>query len=110
MLVVCYHAERGGIPFGHPFFIPVFENDTVSSIKSRIKEKLDVPDREFKQWRLGKVPIEKGSHFDHVHRNLLREEDPILDLFEGRGKICIEHGRPHDKRQRSKNRAQLTIK
>ena len=56
---VCYHAERSNttIPYGHPFFLPVYSTDTVPAIKQRIKDKLKVPEREFKQWRLGKVAV-----------------------------------------------------
>ncbi|CAD7953208.1 unnamed protein product [Amoebophrya sp. A25] len=128
-MVTCYHAERSNttIPYGHPFFLPIYVTDTVPAIKQRVKDKLRVPEREFKQWRLGKVlpPPSESLLYEHAQRNLLRDEDSVLENFfppvpEGRRapgprKICIEHAHPpgqnqHRGRHNPKARGALTIR
>lgn len=104
-LIPCYHAERSNttIPYGHPFFLPVYPTDSVPLIKKRIQEKLKVPEREFKQWRLGKV-FQADQHaqlFEQVgSRHLLRDEDNPEELKQfffnrqSQRRICIEHTHP----------------
>ena len=94
-------------------------------IKQRIKTKLKVSEREFKQWRLGRVSAADSSQmFDtHMSRNLLRDEDTNADLVQfffgdadGGGKhkrICLEHTHPPSDRGGSrtgKSKAALTIR
>jgi len=104
-LALCYHAERHGtgannFPFGHPFYLPIYPDDTVPKIKERMIKKLVVDEREFKHWRFSKV-IEgeegqqgRGGRFanggagnnaftiDHSMRNMqmMRDEDDPKEL------------------------------
>eukprot|EP00397_Hematodinium_sp_SG-2012_P000753 GEMP01000754.1.p1 GENE.GEMP01000754.1~~GEMP01000754.1.p1 ORF type:complete len:1240 (+),score=167.23 GEMP01000754.1:229-3948(+) len=93
--ILCYHAERQGTAFGHPFFLEVRNGDTVAVLKEKIQKKLLVPNTEYRNWRICRVDSPTDTH---PVRNILREDEKPADLWtfvnSAHSKFWLEHSHP----------------
>ena len=104
-LVEVYHCDRSSQQaFGQPFFLPAVPGERVGNFKARCKEKLGVPEGDFKTWRL--VRIGQRSGRQHL------KDDEILEAENGlENRLCLEHVHPNPSSARvSRYNKPLTIK
>lgn len=76
--IICYHSERGGTVFGHPFFLQVRNGDTVPILKQKIQQKLLVPTTEYRNWRICRVD---GVSDTYPVRNVIRDDESAEELW-----------------------------
>lgn len=88
-LIEVYHCDRSSQQaFGQPFFLPAAPGEKVGSFKNRCKEKLGVPENEFKSWRL--VRIGQRSGRQHLKDDETLESENGLEV-----RLCLEHVHPN---------------
>jgi len=86
-LIEVYHCDRSSKQaFGHPLLLPAAPGEKAGSLKSRCKERLQVPEAEFKSWRL----VRSGTRMERQH---LKDDEPWDADPEAR--ICLEHVHPN---------------
>jgi len=87
-LIEIFHCDRHSQQaFAQPIVMAVAPGERAGSIKSRCKAKLDVPDVEFKSWRL--VRIARGSRV-HLKDDESWDVDPFTETS-----LCLEHVHPN---------------
>jgi hypothetical protein len=101
-----FHCDRQSQQaFAQPLLLWVASGEKAGSVKARCKAKLQVPDAEFKSWRLvrcgrmGKTHLKDDEPWD---------SDPATDL-----KLCLEHVHPNPTNsftRQSRYNKPLTIK
>jgi len=106
-LIEVFHCDRTSQQaFGHPLLIAAAPGERAGSLKTRCKERLGVPEAEFKSWRL----VRTGARHGRVH---LKDDepwdgDPSQDL-----RISLEHVHPNPSSSFARNsryHKPLTIK
>lgn len=105
-LIEIFHCDRSSQQaFAQPFLLLVAPGEKSGSIKQRCKAKLQVPDSEFKSWRLVRCSKSGSSR---VH---LKDEDPWDADVDPR--LCLEHVHPNPLNslsRQSRHNKPLTIK
>lgn len=121
--ICCFHAERANAAsFGHPFMLSIHATDSGVDLKNRIRDKLNLPESQFKHFRIAKCTLASEQSFE-AGRNLIKDEDTpetLQDfLFQTRSaRLCLEHPHPSvsapsyfgEAKTRLRPQAQLTIK
>jgi len=106
-LIEIFHCDRSSQQaFAQPFLLLVPPGEKSGSIKQRCKAKLQVPDSEFKSWRLVRCSKSGSSR---VH---LKDEDP-WDAEVQDPRLCLEHVHPNPLNslsRQSRHNKPLTIK
>jgi hypothetical protein len=101
-----FHCDRQSQQaFAQPILMPLGQNEKSGSLKARCKAKLQVPDAEFKSWRL--VRISRGIR---IH---LKDEEPWDTEWTADSKLCLEHVHPNPTNsltRQSRYNKPLTIK
>eukprot|EP00930_Biecheleria_cincta_P020154 TRINITY_DN1521_c0_g2_i1.p1 TRINITY_DN1521_c0_g2~~TRINITY_DN1521_c0_g2_i1.p1 ORF type:complete len:1276 (+),score=244.07 TRINITY_DN1521_c0_g2_i1:218-3829(+) len=88
-LIEVYHLDRSSQQaFGHPLLIQASPGEKASSLKARCKDRLQVPEAEFKSWRL----VRTGTRQGRVH---LKDDEPWDTDFNADTSICLEHVHPN---------------
>eukprot|EP00440_Ansanella_granifera_P045560 gb/GFBE01049357.1/.p1 GENE.gb/GFBE01049357.1/~~gb/GFBE01049357.1/.p1 ORF type:complete len:1302 (+),score=337.04 gb/GFBE01049357.1/:1-3906(+) len=105
-LVEIFHCDRSSQQaFAQPLLLPLAPGEKSGSIKQRCKEKLQVPDIEFKSWRLVRSS-RTGSSKVHLKDDEPWDVDPNADC-----RLCLEHVHPNPVNARqSRHNKPLTIK
>jgi hypothetical protein len=84
-----YHCDRSTQQaFGQPFVLTVAPGELCKAIKARIRTKLNVPDQEFKSWRLAKC---MGARKTHLKDEEPWDSDQVVDVKQ----LCLEHVHPN---------------
>ncbi|KAH7415376.1 hypothetical protein KP509_14G040100 [Ceratopteris richardii] len=90
--------------FGEPFFIVVHEEETLATLKERIKKKLQVPDDEFSKWKFAFVSLGRP---DYLH-----DSDVVASRFSKRDPygawehyLGLEHADTAPKRSHQTNQS-----
>lgn len=87
-LLEIYHCDRQSqVPFGQPVLLAVAKGEESGAIKSRCKSKLQVPDNEFKSWRLVRYARAQKVH--------LKDDEPWDRDAEPEAKLYLEHVHPN---------------
>merc|ERR1719437_332874 len=89
-LIEIYHCDRQSQQaFAQPVLLSVAPGEKAGSIKSRCKAKLQVPDSEFKSWRLVRNARQGRTH--------LKDDDPwdAEAALDGSVKLYLEHVHPN---------------
>lgn len=104
-LIEVYHCDRSSQQaFGQPLFLPAAPGEKAGTFKSRCKERLGVPENEFKTWRL----VRTGQRAGRQH---LKDDDPLDSESGLDNRICLEHVHPNPSYARtSRYNKPLTIK
>jgi len=104
-LIEVYHCDRSSQQaFGQPLFLPAVPGEKAGSFKNRCKERLGVPENEFKTWRL----VRTGQRAGRQH---LKDDDPLDSESGLDNRICLEHVHPNPSYARtSRYNKPLTIK
>ncbi|CAE7220777.1 UBP12 [Symbiodinium pilosum] len=104
-LVEVYHCDRSSQQaFGQPLFLPAAPGEKAGSFKTRCKERLGVPENEFKTWRL----VRTGQRAGRQH---LKDDDALDSESALDSRICLEHVHPNPSYARtSRYNKPLTIK
>eukprot|EP00913_Durusdinium_trenchii_P035565 g33282.t1 len=91
-LIEVYHCDRSSQQaFGQPFFLPAAPGEKVGSFKNRCKEKLGVPENEFKSWRL--VRIGQRSGRQHLKDDETLESENGLEVRTAKSGLLCFFGR-----------------
>jgi hypothetical protein len=88
-LLEIFHCDRQSqLAFAQPLLLPVLVDEKAGSIKNRCKEKLQVPEGEFKSWRLVRC---------RARRAHLKDEEAwdAGDPSPGELHLCLEHVHPN---------------
>jgi len=84
-----YHCDRQSQQaFAQPLLLSLAAGEKSGSVKQRCKEKLNVPDSEFKSWRL----VRSGSRTGRVH---LKDDEPWDSDTSADARLCLEHVHPN---------------
>ncbi|CAE7717255.1 UBP12 [Symbiodinium sp. CCMP2592] len=104
-LIEVYHCDRSSQQaFGQPLFLPAAPGEKAGTFKNRCKERLGVPENEFKTWRL----VRTGQRAGRQH---LKDDDPLDSESGLDNRICLEHVHPNPSYARtSRYNKPLTIK
>ncbi|XP_042505137.1 ubiquitin C-terminal hydrolase 13-like isoform X2 [Macadamia integrifolia] len=80
--VVHFTRDTSGMhmDFGVPFFIIIYEGETLAEIKVRVQNKLQVPDKKFVKWKFIYTPVGHKSH--KKSREDLKDSDILSRYFE----------------------------
>eukprot|EP00250_Pteridium_aquilinum_P017737 c23759_g1_i1 orf=877-4185(-) len=62
--------------FGEPFFLVVHEDETLATLKERLKKRLQVPDEEFQKWKFAFVSLGRPEY--------LQDTDVVASRFSKR--------------------------
>jgi hypothetical protein len=82
-----FHCDRQSqLAFAQPLLLPVLADEKAGSIKNRCKEKLQVPEGEFKSWRLVRCRARKT----HLKDDEAWDSDPVPE-----NNLCLEHVHPN---------------
>jgi hypothetical protein len=104
-LIEIFHCDRQSQQaFAQPLLLSVSNGEKSGSLKARCKAKLQVPDSEFKSWRL--VRCVRGG------RTHLKDDEPF-DSEAVEAKLCLEHVHPNPTNslsRQSRYNKPLTIK
>jgi ubiquitin C-terminal hydrolase len=105
-VIEIYHCDRQSQQaFAQPILLGVTPGEKSGNVKARCKAKLQVPDAEFKSWRL--VRCGRGARA-HLKDEDPWDADPALDT-----KLCLEHVHPNPTNslaRQSRYNKPLTIK
>jgi hypothetical protein len=104
-LVEIFHCDRQSQQaFAQPLLLYLARGEKCGAIKARCKAKLQVPDAEFKSWRL--VRCGRGS------RTHLKDDEPWDAEVGNDSKLCLEHVHPNptNSLRQSRYNKPLTIK
>jgi ubiquitin carboxyl-terminal hydrolase 7 len=92
-----YHCDRSSQQaFAQPFVLTVSPGELCKAIKVRIRTKLNVPEQEFKSWRLVKCIGVRKIH-------LKDEEAWDADQDASIKQLCLEHVHPNPSSNTQKN-------
>ena len=107
-LMEIFHCDRASQQaFGQPLLMMIAAGEKSGSIKQRCKAKLQVPDAEFKSWRLVRCS-KSGSSRVHLKDDEAYDVDGASDL-----RLCLEHVHPNPLNslsRQSRHNKPLTIK
>jgi len=102
-----YHCDRQSQQaFAQPLLLALAPGEKSGSVKARCKAKLQVPDAEFKSWRL--VRCSRGGARTH-----LKDEEAWDSDASTEAKLCLEHVHPNPTNsltRQSRYNKPLTIK
>jgi hypothetical protein len=104
-LLEIYHCDRQSQQaFGQPILLAVAPGEKSGSIKNRCKTKLQVPDMEFKSWRLVRCARSVRTH--------LKDDEAWDSETATDAKLCLEHVHPNptSNSRQSRYNKPLTIK
>merc|ERR1712151_1010796 len=88
-LVEIFHCDRQSQQaFGQPMLFVCAVGEKAGSLKMRCREKLNVPESEFKSWRL----VRCGSRAGRIH---LKDDEPFDSDPSLDAKLCLEHAHPN---------------
>jgi len=88
-LIEVYHCDRSSQQaFGHPLMLPAMPGEKAGPFKARCKERLQVPETEFKSWRL----VRSGTRAGRTH---LKDDEPWDSDPSPEARICLEHVHPN---------------
>jgi len=108
-----FHCDRASQQaFGHPLMLAVSPGEKAGSVKQRCKEKLQVPDQEFKSWRLVRCSggFGRSRTLTRVH---LKDDEPWDGDASGEVWLYLEHVHPNPPNSlasQSRHNKPLTIK
>jgi len=105
-LIEIFHCDRQSQQaFAQPFFLAAQPGEKSGALKMRCKAKLQVPDSEFKSWRLVRCSRTGKSH--------LKDDEPWDADLPADAKLCLEHVHPNPTNslaRQSRYNKPLTIK
>jgi len=105
-LIEIFHCDRQSQQaFAQPLLLAVTPSEKSGSIKARCKTKLQVPDAEFKSWRLVRCTRTGKTH--------LKDDEPWDSDPSSDAKLCLEHVHPNPTNslaRQSRYNKPLTIK
>jgi len=88
VLMEIYHCDRQSQQaFAQPLLLAIAPGEKAGQIKTRIKQKLQVPDAEFKSWRLVRSARAARAH--------LKDEEAWDSEAPADVKLCLEHVHPN---------------
>jgi len=106
VLLEIYHCDRASQQaFAQPLLLPVSRGEKSGSIKKRCKDKLQVPDTEFKSWRLVRMIRTTRTH--------LKDDEAWDSEIITDAKFYLEHVHPNptsNLARQSRYNKPLTIK
>jgi len=86
-LMEIYHCDRQSQQaFAQPLLLALAPGEKSGSVKARCKAKLQVPDSEFKSWRLVRTGRTGKLH--------MKDDEPWDADSASEGKLCLEHVHP----------------
>lgn len=59
--------------FGTPFFVKICHGDTIRSVRDKIREQLNVPEKEFAKWKIALVQSSRARYYSE------EEEESVID-------------------------------
>jgi hypothetical protein len=102
-----FHCDRSSQQaFAQPLLLSIAPGEKSGSIKQRCKSKLQVPDSEFKSWRLVRCS-KTGTNRVHLKDDEPWDTDASADF-----RLCLEHVHPNpaNASRQSRHNKPLTIK
>jgi len=88
-MIEIFHSDRQSQQaFAQPILIPVAAGEKSGSLKNRCKDKLRVPEQEFRSWRLVRCSSRAG-------RTHLKDDEPFDQDASGDARYCLEHVHPN---------------
>ncbi len=58
--------------FGHPFLVKLKDGESFESVKSKIQEHLDLPDKEFEKYRVAVITMSRAKYLEDLPHNTVR--------------------------------------
>ncbi|OQR76440.1 ubiquitin carboxyl-terminal hydrolase 7-like, partial [Tropilaelaps mercedesae] len=66
MLIACCHYQKEIFTtFGTPFLLKIHHGESFETVRDRIQNRLDVPEKEFEKWRLSIVTLGRAQYLEN---------------------------------------------
>ncbi len=89
--------------FGHPFLVKVKNGESFDSVKAKIQKHLDVPDKEFEEYRVAVITLGRARYLEDLPQDEVRLKD-FLSAGQGGNNtkpyIGLDHRSKNSKRPR----------